>query len=113
MRAHAIPHAVADNEHPHHQLRIDRGPTDGAVERPEFQAHAGQIKKLIDAAEQVVAWKVIVQTALQLEAVYYSAQVPKNLATLTVLGTVFDRVIFPGVYRSRRDAGFSASRPSG
>ena len=36
--------------------------------------------------------------ALKLEAVYYSAQVPRDLATLTVLGAVFDKVYFPGVH---------------
>ena len=36
--------------------------------------------------------------ALALEAVYYSAPIPRDLATLTVLGTVFDKVYFPGVY---------------
>ncbi len=36
--------------------------------------------------------------ALKLEAVYYSAPVPRDLATLTVLGAVFDKVYFPGVY---------------
>jgi hypothetical protein len=36
--------------------------------------------------------------ALELEAVYYSAPVPRDLATLTVLGAVFDKVYFPGVY---------------
>ena len=36
--------------------------------------------------------------ALALEAVYYSAPIPRDLATLTVLGTVFDKVHFPGVY---------------
>ena len=36
--------------------------------------------------------------ALKLETVYYSAPVPRDLPTLTVLGTVFDKVYFPGVY---------------
>jgi hypothetical protein len=36
--------------------------------------------------------------ALELEAVYYSAPVPRDLATLTVLGAVFDKVYFPAVY---------------
>jgi hypothetical protein len=35
---------------------------------------------------------------LALEAVYYTAPIPRNLATLTVLGAVFDKVYFPGVY---------------
>jgi len=34
----------------------------------------------------------------RLEVVYYSQPVPRNLAVLTVLGLVFDRVHFPGVY---------------
>ena len=33
-----------------------------------------------------------------IEAVYYSGQVPSSLASLTLLGCVFDRVYFPGVY---------------
>jgi len=33
-----------------------------------------------------------------LEAVYYASPIPRNLATLTVLGAVFDKVYFPGVY---------------
>jgi hypothetical protein len=33
-----------------------------------------------------------------LEAVYLSAPIPRNLAVLTVLGVVFDKVFFPGVY---------------
>lgn len=35
---------------------------------------------------------------LGLEAVYYSAPVPRDLATLNVLGVVFDRVHLPGTY---------------
>lgn len=33
-----------------------------------------------------------------LEAVYYAAQVPTSLESLTLLGFLFDRVHFPGVY---------------
>lgn len=36
--------------------------------------------------------------ALTLDAVYLTAPVPRNLAVLTVLGAVFDKVYFPGVY---------------
>jgi hypothetical protein len=39
-----------------------------------------------------------VDDALKLEAVYLSAPIPRNLAVLTVLGAVFDKVYFPGVY---------------
>ncbi len=39
-----------------------------------------------------------VDRTLALEAVYYSAPMPRDLATLTILGAVFDKVYFPGVY---------------
>ena len=32
------------------------------------------------------------------DAVYYSQQVPRSAEALTILGLVFDRLIFPGVY---------------
>jgi hypothetical protein len=40
FKADAI--AVADNEHPDHQLRIDRGPPDVAVERCQLLAKIDQ-----------------------------------------------------------------------
>src|SRR5262249_44090986 len=40
FKADAI--AVADNEHPDHQLRIDRGPPDVAVERRQLLAKIDQ-----------------------------------------------------------------------
>jgi len=39
-----------------------------------------------------------IDATLRLEAVYVSAPVPRNLAVLTVLGAVFDKVYFPGVH---------------
>jgi hypothetical protein len=39
-----------------------------------------------------------IDDTLKLEAVYFSAPVPRDSAILTVLGAVFDRVYFPGVY---------------
>jgi hypothetical protein len=42
--------------------------------------------------------KTGIDEKLQLEAVYLSAPIPRNLAVLTVLGAVFDKVYFPGVY---------------
>ncbi|MFO0992721.1 MAG: hypothetical protein U1E67_12420 [Hyphomicrobiales bacterium] len=35
---------------------------------------------------------------LSFEAVYYAAPIPRSPATLTILGAVFDKVYFPGVY---------------
>ena len=41
--------------------------------------------------------KTGVDDALSLEAIYYSGPIPQNLAVLTVMGAVFDKVHFPGV----------------
>src|SRR5262249_3854031 len=38
-----------------------------------------------------------IEQALKLEAIYFSAPIPRNLAVLTVLGAVFDKTYFPGV----------------
>lgn len=34
---------------------------------------------------------------LQMEAIYFSAPIPRDMRVLTVLGTVFDKIYFPGV----------------
>jgi hypothetical protein len=39
-----------------------------------------------------------VDKTLGLDAIYYSAPMPRDLASLTILGAVFDKVYFPGVY---------------
>jgi hypothetical protein len=39
-----------------------------------------------------------VDDTLKLEAVYFSTPIPRNLAVLTVLGAVFDKIYFPGVF---------------
>src|SRR6266566_286066 len=38
---------------------------------------------------------------LNLEAVHYASPIPANAAVLTMLGLVFDKVYFPGVYLPR------------
>jgi hypothetical protein len=39
-----------------------------------------------------------IDETLKLEAVYLSAPIPRNLAVLTAMGAIFDKVHFPGVY---------------
>ena len=53
--------AVAEQQHPHHQLRIDRGATRVAIERREVLAEIGEIEEPINAAQQVVCWNVRVE----------------------------------------------------
>jgi hypothetical protein len=39
-----------------------------------------------------------IDETLKLEAVYLSAPIPRNLAVLTAMGAIFDKIYFPGVY---------------
>ncbi|PWC56069.1 hypothetical protein TSO221_03245 [Azospirillum sp. TSO22-1] len=52
LRADAA--AVADKQHPDHQLRIDRGAPNRAVERLQMRTEAGQVDEAVDRAKQVV-----------------------------------------------------------
>ena len=54
-------HAVADDQHPQHQVGIDRGPADSAVERPQLCTDALQINKPVDAAKQMIPWHIIIE----------------------------------------------------
>src|SRR6266516_7932104 len=58
FKADAI--AVADNEHPDHQLRIDRGPPDVAVERRQLLAKVSQHLRhdWVDAAQEMIRGNV-------------------------------------------------------
>ena len=50
--------AVADDQHPDHQLGIDRGPPGVAVERREVPSQIAQIEDAVDASQQVVGGNV-------------------------------------------------------
>jgi hypothetical protein len=51
LRANA--EAVADDEHPDHQLGINRGPPDVAVIGPQMRPNLGQVDEPVDLAKQV------------------------------------------------------------
>ena len=56
--------AVADDQHPDHQLRIDRGPPDLAVEGPQMRPQAGQVDEAVDRAQQVIGRNVALDAEL-------------------------------------------------
>ena len=56
--------AVADDQHPDHQLGIDRRPPGLAVEGPQVLADAGQVDEAIDRAQQVIRRDVPLQAEL-------------------------------------------------
>lgn len=53
--------AVADDQHPHHQLGIDRRAAGVAIERSEVFAQLVEVEESIDGAQQMVGWNVIVE----------------------------------------------------
>ncbi len=56
--------AVADDQHPDHQLGIDRGRPVVAVERPQVSPYAAQVDEPIDRAKQMVSRHVTLQAEL-------------------------------------------------
>ena len=53
--------AVTDDQHPHHQLRIDRRPPGMAVERCEVMPQLAEVKATINPPQQVIRRNVIVE----------------------------------------------------
>ena len=47
-------HAVTDDQHPHHQVRIDRGSTCAAVVRLQLRADALKVQVVVDAAKEMI-----------------------------------------------------------
>jgi len=50
--------AIADEQHPDHQFRVDRRPPDLAVERPQVSTDARQVNEPVDRTQQVIGGNV-------------------------------------------------------
>ncbi|MDT4849021.1 hypothetical protein FQZ97_831300 [compost metagenome] len=53
--------AVADDQHAHHQLRINRWASDRAVEIGQVGAQVAEVQALVDAAQEVLGRDVLFQ----------------------------------------------------
>ncbi|BAP80976.1 hypothetical protein MT1_3801 [Pseudomonas sp. MT-1] len=51
--------AVADDQHAHHQFRVNRGTPDGAIEIRQIGAQITEIQALVDAAQEMLGRDVI------------------------------------------------------
>lgn len=51
--------AVADDQHAHHQFRVNRGASDGTIEVRQVGAQITKIQALVDAAQEVLSRDVI------------------------------------------------------
>ncbi len=57
-------HDIADEQHPDHQLRVNRGPADGAVERRQIMPDTRQIDEAIHPPQQMVGWHMRLEREL-------------------------------------------------
>ena len=57
-------HAIADDQHADHQLRIDRGATGAAVERLQPLTEAIEIKMPVDASQHVIERDMVVEAEI-------------------------------------------------
>jgi hypothetical protein len=57
-------HAVADNQHAHHQLGVDRGSPHLAVERLQRLAKIFEVEVAVDAPEHVIEGDVLVEAEI-------------------------------------------------
>jgi hypothetical protein len=55
---------VADQGHPDHQLGINRGPTDAAVEGHQVPPDFFKLEKSVDRPKQMVGWDVLFKREL-------------------------------------------------
>src|SRR3954454_14914816 len=55
---------ISHDEHPDHQYRIDRRPTDGRIMSCKFAAEPGKIKNSIDLAHQMMFGNCIIELEL-------------------------------------------------
>jgi len=81
-------HAITDNQHPDHQLGIDRGPSSLAVERPQMLADAGQIDEPVNRTEQMICRNM----SLQVEAVEQRFLRHRTLAHHRLVSTCSQRI---------------------
>jgi hypothetical protein len=58
------PHALADNQHPDHEFRIDRRSAHGAVKWSNVYTNTAQIDKAINHSQQVIKGNMILKRQL-------------------------------------------------
>ena len=56
--------AVADDQHADHQLGVNRGSPELAVERAQVRPQARQVDNAVDRAEKMIGWNVPLQAEL-------------------------------------------------
>ena len=70
--------AVADNQHPDHQLRIDRRAPHGAVERRQLPPHPRQIHKAVDRPQEMIARHMGIEREVVKQRTLFDLSVPSS-----------------------------------
>src|SRR5262245_17897909 len=69
---------VPDNEHPDHQLRIERGPADRGIVRRKLGVHPRQIQNRIDPANQMIGRNHVIEMELIEQLALIALQPPHH-----------------------------------
>jgi hypothetical protein len=81
-------HAVANDQHPDHQLGVDRGATHLAIEGLQVLADARQVHEPVDRAQHVALWymplkaEAVEQRLLRHRALAHHRPISARLATI-------------------------------
>jgi hypothetical protein len=83
--------AVAHQQHPHHELRIDRRTTGVAIERCQVSAQLREIEESIDAAQKMIRWNVLVEVEGIKQSVLVAAVLSHHAAAFSLSALSSDR----------------------
>src|SRR5262245_9699582 len=84
FRADAV--AVADNEHPDHEHRIDRGPADRGIVGRQLGVDPRQIKYGVDYAHRMISGNSIIEVELVEQLALIALQPPHHCKPLPQCG---------------------------
>jgi hypothetical protein len=57
-------HAIADDQHADHQLRIDRGATGVAIMRPQHLTDLIEVEMTVDASQHVIGRHMVIEAKI-------------------------------------------------
>jgi len=83
--------AETDQQHPRHQLRIDRGTTRVAVEQGKVPPKIGEIEEPINAAEQMIGRNVRAEVEGLRQSVLVAAVLPHHATAFSLPPESCDR----------------------
>jgi hypothetical protein len=87
----ADPVAVADDQHTHQQLGIDRRPARRAVKRRQVRPHLAQLDEAVDGPEHMARWHVLFEAELVEQRALHDLPIAHHRFTPPSIGGVNQR----------------------